>query len=61
MKIETICPICGKHSHFNMTLTDYTALLHGGDVNKIFPHLPKEERIAIIDGTCTDCQKKERE
>ena len=55
MKLETICPICGKHSYFNMTLTDYTALLHGGDVNKIFPYLPKEERITIIDGTCTDC------
>ena len=60
MKLETICPICGRHSYFDMSITDYTALKNGGDVNKIFPYLPKEERITIIDGICTDRQKKER-
>lgn len=53
--IETVCPICGKHSFVEVKFNDYVAYREGALAKEAFPYLSLEDREKIISGFCETC------
>lgn len=59
LKVETLCPICGKYSTVVVRKKDYIAWNRGILLaQEAFPYLPAEDRKKLISGICPDCWDK---
>ena len=55
IKIETMCPFCGKKQIVIVKSEDYDKWENGELVQIAFPYLTPSEREALITGICDDC------
>ena len=55
IKIEIVCPVCGKKQVVTVKSEDYDKWENGEPVQRAFPYLTPSEREALITGICDDC------
>ena len=55
IKIETMCPFCGKKHVVTVKSEDYDKWENGELIQRAFPYLTPSEREALITGICDDC------
>ena len=55
IKIETMCPFCGKKQIVTVKSEDYDKWENDELVQIAFPYLTPSEREALITGICDDC------
>ena len=55
--IETICPLCRKHSFVEVNEENYFMWAAGALAQDVFPYLSANERELLISGMCADCWK----
>ena len=55
IKIETMCPFCGKKQIVTVKSEDYDKWENGELVQIAFPYLTSNERETLITGICDNC------
>lgn len=58
MKLNTICPHCGKKTSLEVKREDWEQWKLGKNVQIVFPYLSPAEREMLITGICDDCWKE---
>ena len=55
IKIEIVCPICGKKQFVTVKSEDYDKWENGELIQRAFPYLTSNERETLITGICDNC------
>ena len=55
IKIETMCPFCGKKQIVTVKSEDYDKWENGELIQRAFPYLTPNERETLITGICDNC------
>ena len=55
IKIETMCPVCGKKQFVRVKSDDYDKWENGELIQIAFPYLTSNERETLITGICDNC------
>ena len=55
IKIEIVCPVCGKKQVVTVKSEDYDKWENGELIQRAFPYLTSNERETLITGICDDC------
>lgn len=55
IKVETVCPFCGRVDSVVVLEEDFENYVNGGLVQECFPYLTQDERERLISGICPSC------